>query len=354
MNTMLKKTSKSFLCMSIILLTLCSSKREQIKVGHVYEEEICSENNKQMPCCGIIGEFNYFIGDVNWWNLEKLTNWKDCEYFKKYNCSYEIDIQRLPSEKMKTDTVSFFTIDKFFNENKVVRECFFDINVNKQIYYLFEGNRLIASIDCNTTFYDRAYYCNFSDNGRYFTIQSKFIDMYNSDYENIIVFDLKKGTKNVIDLGRYVRAIPIKDCLYYSVLEDKENDLGVDLVENMLYKRDKDGKNELFAKDADLVDISPDGKFMLIMKVAFEKIRPMVINIEERKGFFIPEKYLCFDNFYSGISYDDYFFFDVQKNMFAYNYGKSILYIPLDNECNYDPLETLQDISTSEIHQTED
>ncbi len=354
MEIKLKKSIKTLLWMVFILLTISCSKGEDVKVGLVFEDEICSENNQQMSCCGIIGEYNYFIGGTNWWNLEKLTDWKDCEYLKKDSCLYEIDVLNLPSKKIKTDTVRFFTIDKILNEYKVVRACYFDINVNKQIYYLFEGNRLIASIDCNTTFYDRSYYCNFSDNGRYFTIQSKFIDMYNSDYENIIVFDLKKGTKNVIDLGRYVRAIPIKDCLYYSVLEDKENDLGVDLVENMLYKRDKDGKNELFAKDADLVDISPDGKFMLIMKVAFEKIRPMVINIEERKGFFIPEKYLCFDNFYSGISYDDYFFFDVQKNMFAYNYGKSILYIPLDNECNYDPLETLQDISTSEIHQTED
>lgn len=147
------------------------------------------------------------------------------------------------------------------------------------------------------------------------------------------IVDLESLVIKKMRIDSSINVIPFGKKIYYSKqknysLPDDENEYSTMDIHCI----DENGKESVIAKDAFMLSISPNEKYMLAEKKLYGKIVPIIIDLKKKKCF-----YLLGKEWWPGRVYN--IFFDELKGEFAYDLGKQIEYFSSENSFSHDPLK---------------
>jgi len=184
---------------------------------------------------------------------------------------------------------------------------------------------------------DKYIRCNFSDDGKKLICNpyTSVTPGYSPETDNrIYLYDLHELEKgNIVK-----RVIPCERCLnnfivdnYYYFNKEIPIGHGYDGFYNNIYKAPLSNISDTIkiAHDIELINITPDGKFILGEKYLYGKFALVIINVETKRYQYILGRDYPIDNCY----------YSVKEKKFAFDFGKCIVYIEFPDKYPFDALE---------------
>jgi len=184
---------------------------------------------------------------------------------------------------------------------------------------------------------DKYIRCVFSDDGKKLICNpyTSVTPGYSPESDNrIYLYDLQeivngKIDKRIITCERCMNAFIVNNNYYFN----KEVPIGhgFDGFYNNIYKAPLNNINDtnMIAHNIELINITPDGRFILGGKYLHGKYTLVILNVETKKYQYILGRNYPIDNCY----------YSFKEKKFAFDFGKHIVYIEFPKEYPFDALE---------------
>ncbi len=184
---------------------------------------------------------------------------------------------------------------------------------------------------------DKYIRCNFSEDGKKLICNpyTSVTPGYSPETDNkIYLYDLKnilKGevTKQVVPCERCLNTFIINNFYYFN--KEVAVGQGYDGFYSNIYKAPLNNINDTIkiAQDIEIINITPDGRYILGCKRLHRKYTVVIIDVESRRfQYILGRDYLSKKNYYS-----------IKEKKFAFDFGTHIVFIDFPEEYPFDALE---------------
>ena len=266
-------------------------------------------------------------GTLNGRNLFKESKEGSCTYYLKEGNSYNSMILDIPS-----DVSLLYACD----DNILYGICDDEKENQKKVYYSSSDKQVKKEFVFPYMCDDRFFECKFVKHGKCVTIVSPHESVYDygevDEYSSkLIVYDCENQTSKTIPFDSCRNAHLMNNGAivwdrerHYSFNDERHEQSSTDIC-----YLSSDGEEKIISCNSYVLSCSPDSKYILAQKEVCGRNYPIVINIETGKCVYYvtPEEL-----------YDEYFFYDMEREQFAYDKGAEILYLRMDAFPN-DPME---------------
>lgn len=252
-----------------------------------------------------------------------------CNEIQKYFLKKKDSLIPLDIKERKLKGYEHACMDEIFDDMTLWRG--FSISVDSQRFVCFKGDDIIFDHTFPYSYEDKFYKSGFFNAGKSLFFKSfcnPWLE-YGRDRDSVFFYtDLGLPLKKRV-IKNSLMVFPLGEKIFYSKYKSVVyKDLGIEYETMDIYCINDGGKEQIIAKDSELLMVSIDGKYLLAEKKLFGKSVPIIIDLDKNKCvYLLGQKYRS-----------RYFYYDVEKDAFCYDMGDKIQCFPCDSKkFIYDP-----------------